>query len=75
VPVAKIRGQAWIDDHHYNYQDVTFSAAYDSDAVDGAVCYINDDEIGDRGNYYIMASDIVIDGPKVTNEITARRFS
>lgn len=74
VFAAKVRGRAWLDDHHYNYIDVTFDAPYNSAAVDGAICYVNDDRVGDRGNYQIMASPIVISGPKVVNQITARRW-
>ena len=74
MPPARVRGQAWLDDHHYTYDEVTFSAAYQQAAVDGAVAYINDAEVGDRGNYHIMSAPIVIEGPMVINTITARRW-
>lgn len=75
IPVARITGQAYLDDHHHDYEEVTFDAPYDADAADGAICYVNDDEIGGRGNYQIMASDIVIEGPKTYNQVTSRRWT
>ena len=72
--MARIAGQAWLDDHHYHYEDVIFEAPYNALATDGKKAYINDDRIGPRGNYLIKDSDIVITGPKVTNQITARRW-
>jgi hypothetical protein len=68
------RGTAWLDGNHYDYVDVTFDAPWDVTAVDGAICYINDAEIGDRGNYQIMAAGTKISGPRIINQIRARRW-
>ena len=53
---------------------MTFETPYNTLADDGAIVYINDALIGELGNYQIIASDIVIQGPKIANRLTVRKW-
>lgn len=66
------RGKAWIDkQYRKSYCDIT--APYDDAAVDGNLAYIDDAEIGAPGNYHVASSEIVIEGPKVTNNLRVEK--
>ena len=67
-------GQAYLDDVCYNYADITFQSPYNSESRDGKIIYINDAIIGKRGNYQIIGSDIIIQGPKIANNLTVRSW-
>jgi len=68
-------GTRWLDDHYYDTKSVSFSVPYKDAAVDGAIAYVNDSEIGIDGHCIIRKADIVFDGPKVTNEIEAIQWT
>ncbi len=70
---AVARGIVWIDNNKYRKHLATIEAPYDDNSIDGKLGFINDANIGYQGNYYIVSSDIVIDGPKVTNEMGIKR--
>jgi hypothetical protein len=62
-------GTAWLDDNKYTKYSVTITAPYADDAVDGNICQVDDGIIFLSGNFYIEGADIIIDGPKVTNNL------
>lgn len=70
---AIARGRAWIDENKYRTHTLQIEASYDDLAVDGKLVYINDDEIGNPGNYQIVSSDINISGPKITNTLGVKK--
>lgn len=63
------KGMAWIDENKYRKENLSISAPYSPDAIDGAIAYINDYMISAQGNYYIKSSHIIINGPQVTNTL------
>jgi hypothetical protein len=62
-------GAHFIDTNKYDSKTVTIRAPYDAAAVDGALAYINEDEVDCVGNHHIMAVDIMADGPALLNTI------
>jgi hypothetical protein len=67
--VARIHGLNYLDSCKYNTKVSSLRAPYSNVAIDGNIVYLNDGEIGCSGNFYIRGSNIVFDGPKVTNEL------
>ncbi|MDY6903682.1 MAG: hypothetical protein SWH61_03260 [Thermodesulfobacteriota bacterium] len=72
--IARARGVAHIDNTHYDGIDATLEAAFNPDAIDGRIAYVNDAQVGERGNYHIMESSIEIYGPVVKNRLTVRKW-
>ena len=64
---AVARGTAWIDENKYRKSNLSVTAPYLDAALDGVVAYLHDARIGSPGNYHIKSSDVIIDGPMVTN--------
>jgi hypothetical protein len=63
------RATAFLDAARYRTAGGSVEAPYNDAAIDGALAYINDDQIGYPGNHYITASRIIFDGPKITNSL------
>jgi hypothetical protein len=67
------RGEIWIDQNKYNEETINFESPYVEESIDGEIVWLEADRIV-SGNYQIYDSTIVINGPKVVNTITVKRW-
>lgn len=69
---AVARGKAWLAKNMHRFSVLSISAPYD-EVMDGKLVEINDDAIGEPGNYHIDSITIKIEKPKITNEMVVRK--
>jgi hypothetical protein len=67
------RATAFIDDNRYNCRKATVSVPFDVRAWDGEICFLDNDMIGEMGNYYIDAVNTEYDGPAVRQSLTVKK--
>lgn len=69
--IAVHRGTAFLDDSRYNRINRSISIPYDEDVHTENILYINNDVLQVSSNHYVKSCDIIIEGPKITQEIEA----
>lgn len=67
--IAVIRGRNWLDEHKYDTKIFNIRTPYRDALLDGILIFLNDGEIGCSGNFYVKNSTIILDGPKIINEL------
>jgi len=67
------RGENWIDDNKYNIKIISFNSSYISTVKDGDVIWLDIGKIP-SGNYQVISNGIIINGPKVINNMTVKQW-
>jgi len=65
-------GTAWLDDNRYDSKNISLSAPYLDEAIDGALVFLDDGELGVTGSGHVLSVSIEFEGPKVSNKLEVK---
>lgn len=69
--IARVRGTAFLDDHRYDFKEISSRIPYSDNLKDGVLIYLNDARIQCLGNFHVRENTILIKGPQIINEVGA----
>ena len=69
--IARVRGTAFLDDHRYDFKEISLRVPYSDNLKDGLLTYLNDARIQCLGNFHVRENTILIKGPQIISEVGA----